>query len=82
MLGWPAAREITSAAMPSDTHASTIMSSLARRLTAEISVGQKAVAVQKASDRQSTNRGTQAAGQIPLRQTRARRERRGCPGRA
>ena len=45
------AREITSPATPSDTHASTIMSSLAHRLTAETSVGLKAVAVQNASDR-------------------------------
>jgi hypothetical protein len=45
------AREITSTATPSATHASTIMSSLAHRLTAEMSVGLKAVAVQKASGR-------------------------------
>ena len=45
------ARAITSPKMPSDTIASTVMSSLAHRLTAEMSVGPKAVAVQKASDR-------------------------------
>jgi len=38
------AREMTSPATPSDTHASTIMSSLAHRLTAETSVGLNAVA--------------------------------------
>jgi hypothetical protein len=45
------ARAITSPKTPSDTIASTVMSSLAHRLTAEMSVGLKAVAVQKASDR-------------------------------
>ena len=45
------ARAITSAPMPSDTHASTIMRSLAHGLIAEVSVGLNAVAVQKASDR-------------------------------
>ena len=45
------ARAITSAPRPSDTHASRIMSSLAQGLIAEVSVGLKAVAVQKASDR-------------------------------
>ena len=45
------ARAITSAPMPSDTHASTIMRSLAHGLIADVSVGLNAVAVQKARDR-------------------------------
>ena len=45
------ARAITSAPMTRDTIASIIMSSLAHRLTAEISVGLNAVAVKKPSDR-------------------------------
>jgi hypothetical protein len=45
------ARAITSAPMPRDTAASVIISSLAHRLIAEMSVGLNAVAVQKASDR-------------------------------
>ena len=45
------AREITSAASPRDTAASTIISSLAHGLIADTSVGLNAVAVQKASDR-------------------------------
>jgi|SRR6266516_4022493 len=38
---------ITGPKMPSETHASTVMSSSAHRLTAEMSVGLNAVAVQK-----------------------------------
>jgi type II secretory pathway component PulM len=45
------ARAITSTPMPRDTTASIIISSLAHRLIAEMSVGLNAVAVQKASDR-------------------------------
>ena len=45
------ARAITSAPRPRDATASTIISSLAHRLIAEMSVGLNAVAVQKASDR-------------------------------
>ena len=45
------ARAITSAPRPRDTTASIIISSLAHRLIAEMSVGLNAVAVQKASDR-------------------------------
>jgi hypothetical protein len=45
------ARAITSVPMPIDTIASTIMSSLAHGLIAEMSVGLNAVAVQKPSDR-------------------------------
>ena len=45
------ARAITRAPMPSDTHASRIMRSLAHGLIAEVSVGLNAVAVQKASER-------------------------------
>src|SRR5215472_1382957 len=45
------ARAITSAPMPRDTAASVIISSLAECLIAETSVGLKAVAVHKASDR-------------------------------
>ena len=45
------ARAITSAPRPRDTAASVIISSLARCLIAETSVGLNAVAVQKASDR-------------------------------
>ncbi len=45
------ARAITSAPMPRDTIASMIISSLAHGFIAEMSVGLKAVAVQKPSDR-------------------------------
>jgi len=45
------ARAITSPAMPRDTAASMIISSLAHGLIAEMSVGLNAVAVQKPSDR-------------------------------
>ena len=44
------ARAITSPAMPRDTAASVIISSLAHGLIAEMSVGLNAVAVQKPSD--------------------------------
>jgi hypothetical protein len=44
-------RAITSPAMPRDTAASVIIISLAYGLTAEMSVGLNAVAVQKPSDR-------------------------------
>ena len=45
------AREMTSAARTSEAAAWSIMRSLAHGLIAEISVGLKAVAVQKASDK-------------------------------
>ena len=45
------ARAITSAAMPRDTAASVVISSLAHGLIAEMSVGLNAVAVQKPSDK-------------------------------
>ena len=45
------ARAITSPAMPRDTAASVIISSLAYGLIAETSAGLNAVAVQKPSDR-------------------------------
>jgi len=45
------ARAITSAAMPRDTTASVIISSLAHGFIAEMSAGLNAVAVQKPSDR-------------------------------
>jgi hypothetical protein len=45
------ARAITSAPMTTDTPASVIIISLAHGLTAEMSVGLNAVAVQKPSDR-------------------------------
>jgi len=58
LAGFPApyfkmliARAITSAPMPRDTTASIIISSLAHRLIAEMSVGLNAVAVQNASER-------------------------------
>src|SRR5258708_4619532 len=56
------ARAMTSAARTIEQPASSIMSSLAQGLIADMSVGLIAVAVQKARERESANRGTQLAG--------------------